>query len=77
MKVTQEVLDAIFTATADGMLEDLKDPEKRTPALLTAALRMLKDNGIQAELDDPQLNKLAERVKDNVMPFSVIEAREG
>ena len=42
----EELLVQIHCETAEAMLDDLKDPDKRTPQLYGQILKLLKDNGI-------------------------------
>ena len=45
--------DAMWHLTADAIIEAMKDPDRVSPGWAQAALRFLKDNGIQA-MDLPQ-----------------------
>jgi hypothetical protein len=42
----EELLVSIHTEVAETMLEDLRDPDKRSPQLYGQIIKFLKDNGI-------------------------------
>ena len=42
----EEVLEGIHTLMLSSMLEDLKDPDKRTPSLYNAIIKELQRNNI-------------------------------
>ena len=45
--------DAIWNLTADAIIDAMKDPDRVSPGWAQAALRFLKDNGVQG-MDIPQ-----------------------
>ncbi len=49
------------------MANDLKDPEKRTPALINVARQFLKDNGINCVGED---NDVIKDIRDEMPVFS-------
>lgn len=63
-----EKSDIIWNLTADQIIEALKDPDRVSPGWAQAALRFLKDNGVQA-LDLP--NGKIERMRD-ILPFKKV-----
>lgn len=54
--------------TADAIIDAMKDPDRVSPGWAQAALRFLKDNGIQS-LDIP--NGKLEKMRD-VLPFKKV-----
>ena len=45
-KPKEEMLEGIHTLMLSSMLEDLKDPDKRTPSLYSAIIKELQRNNI-------------------------------
>lgn len=64
MAASESTLGALHEMLAAKMIEQLKVPEHVTPALLAAVAKFLKDNGIEANSDSPQMKKLREKVGD-------------
>lgn len=60
--------DDIWNLTADSIIDALKDPDRVSPGWAQAALRFLKDNGVQA-MDVPQ-GKI-EQMR-NILPFKKV-----
>jgi hypothetical protein len=60
--------DDIWNLTADSIIEALKDPDRVSPGWAQAALRFLKDKGVQA-MDVPQ-GKI-EQMR-NILPFKKV-----
>lgn len=67
MAATESKLGKLHELLADAYINELKG-EEITPALLTSVAKFLKDNGIEAVSDDPQMQKLAEEA-GNVLDF--------
>jgi hypothetical protein len=57
--VLEELLVAIHSEVANNMLEDLRDPDKRTPQLYGQIIKFLKDNGIDILYCEKGKNKSA------------------
>lgn len=51
MAAKESSLGELHERLAQLFLEDLMDPEKRTPALYAQIIKFLKDNGIEADAD--------------------------
>ncbi len=70
-KELENILGHIHKAMLDDMLEDLKNPEKRTPQLYNAVIKELERNGIDCvpkagdEAGDT-LKRIMENVKENL-----------
>ena len=70
-KELESILGHIHKAMLDDMLEDLKNPEKRTPQLYNAVIKELERNGIDCvpkagdEAGDT-LKRIMENVKENL-----------
>lgn len=70
-KELENILGHIHKAMLDDMLEDLKNPEKRTPQLYNAVIKELERNGIDCvpkagdEAGDT-LKKIMDNVKENL-----------
>ena len=68
-KELENILGHIHKAMLDDMLEDLKNPEKRTPQLYNAVIKELERNGIDCvpkagdEAGDT-LKRIMENVKE-------------
>jgi hypothetical protein len=60
--------DVMWHLTADAIIDAMKDPDRVSPGWAQAALRFLKDNGIQA-MDVP--NGKLEQLR-NVLPFKKV-----
>lgn len=60
--------DAIWNLTADQIIAALKDPDRVSPGWAQAALRFLKDNGVQG-MDIP--NGKIEQMR-NILPFKKV-----
>ncbi|UCR90947.1 putative packaging maturation protein A [Ralstonia phage RpY2] len=54
MSKLEELLSQIHLEVAQQMLADLRDEEKRTPALYNAIIKFLKDNGVEIEPKSPE-----------------------
>ena len=70
-KELEDILGHIHKTMLNDMLEDLRNPEKRTPQLYNAVIKELERNGIDCvpkagdEAGDT-LKKIMENVKENV-----------
>lgn len=70
-KELENILGHIHKAMLDDMLEDLKNPEKRTPQLYNAVIKELERNGIDCvpkagdEAGDT-LKRIMKNVKENL-----------
>nr|DAM47160.1 MAG TPA: Terminase [Caudoviricetes sp.]DAQ15519.1 MAG TPA: Terminase [Caudoviricetes sp.] len=70
-KELENILGHIHKAMLDDMLEDLKNPEKRTPQLYNAVIKELERNGIDCvpkagdEAGDT-LKRIMDNVKENL-----------
>ena len=70
-KELANILGHIHKAMLDDMLEDLKNPEKRTPQLYNAVIKELERNGIDCvpkagdEAGDT-LKRIMDNVKENL-----------
>ncbi len=60
--------DAIWNLTADQIIQALQDPDRVSPGWAQAALRFLKDNGVQG-MDIP--NGKIEQMR-NILPFKKV-----
>lgn len=66
----EDILSLIQDSMLENMLEDLKDPEKRTPQLYNAVIKELSRNGINCipkagEDGDNALASLLKATKEN------------
>lgn len=59
---SEEALGELHRAVAESLSEDLKDPERRTPQLLSAAIKFLKDNNIECTREIPEHIRRAREV---------------
>jgi len=64
MSGNDEKADKIWNLTADAIIDAMKDPDRVSPGWAQAALRFLKDNGVQA-MDVP--NGKLEQIRN--LPF--------
>ena len=70
-KELENILGHIHKAMLDDMLEDLKNPEKRSPQLYNAVIKELERNGIDCvpkagdEAGDT-LKRIMDNVKENL-----------
>lgn len=70
-KELENILGHIHKAMLDDMLEDLKNPEKRTPQLYNAVIKELERNGIDCvpkagDESGDTLKRIMENVKENL-----------
>ena len=68
MAAKETRLGSLHELVAETFIRQLENPEAITPALLSAATKFLKDNGIEAELGDEQMEQLKESM-GNVTNF--------
>jgi hypothetical protein len=68
MSNKEDKSDVMWHLTADAIIDAMKDPDRVSPGWAQAALRFLKDNGIQA-MDVP--NGKLEQLR-NVLPFKKV-----
>lgn len=60
--------DQMWHLTADAIIEAMKDPDRVSPGWAQAALRFLKDNGVQAlDLPNGKIEKMRE-----ILPFKKV-----
>ena len=69
-KALEGLLAQIHTSLLESMLDDLRNPDKRTPALYSAIIKALDRNGIditpKAGDEDSVLAQLTAEVKKNM-----------
>ena len=77
MALSKEVLDALLEATAKLLMKRIES-ENATPADISNALRMLKDNDISIIVQDSDaLSELNERLaKRRIKPVTLDDAKE-
>lgn len=68
-KATLADLDELHGEVARQFMSDLRNPEKRTPALLAAAVKFLQNNRVEV---DPVKNPAIKGVLDS-LPFPTAE----
>jgi hypothetical protein len=60
--------DIMWHLTADAIIDAMKDPDRVSPGWAQAALRFLKDNGVQAlDLPTGKLEQMRE-----ILPFKKV-----
>lgn len=70
MPAKENLLGTLHEKVTQAFIDDVTSPE-RTPATLSAAVKFLKDNGIQCEAGDPEMDKLADKVSNvTAFPFN-------
>ena len=68
MSNKEDKSNEMWHLTADSIIDAMKDPDRVSPGWAQAALRFLKDNGVQA-MDVP--NGKLEKLRD-VLPFKKV-----
>jgi len=67
-------LGKLHETVAQKYIDALNNPEECTAAMLSSAVKFLKDNDITCEADDPQMDELKGQASNVLkMPFAVGE----
>ncbi|WAX26274.1 hypothetical protein [Ralstonia phage p2106] len=74
MTKLEELLAQVHLEVAQNMLADLRDPEKRTPALYNAIIKFLKDNGIEVEAKSPQQQEEEAKKQSSAAQIAALSA---
>ncbi|UCR91160.1 putative packaging maturation protein A [Ralstonia phage RpT1] len=72
MSRLEELLAQVHLEVAQNMLADLRDPEKRTPALYNAIIKFLKDNGIEIEPKSMTEKEAAEKERTSAAQIAAL-----
>lgn len=75
MPAKENTLGTLHETVAQKYIDMLKDPEECTPALLSSAIKFLKDNGITCEAGDGQMDDLSKKAAE-VLKFPYVVGEE-
>lgn len=74
-RATENALDALHAKVAEVLTDALKDKEKATPAMISQALKFLKDNHVDAPAKSKRLQDLTSALDDLDTDEAAIELR--